>query len=335
MVKFSIIMPVYNTGEILHIAVDAIIGQTYTDWELLLIDDGSTDTSPSMCDEYAQKDSRIKVFHKPNGGICDARNYGLKKASGEYIAFSDHDDEYSSDLLEVVAKAISGTHIDIVKYRYKSILDNGVINVLPAYKQEPYSTTNISNDILPLISKDYLGTIWSFIYRADLLHKNNLFFDTKYKHGGEDFNYNAVVFNYVDSIVVLPNVLYTHYVRGSLSTSAKRHYDSFLQDNDYVKSVNNLVQAQNIDVDNYADEYASFLSWCTMRVVSRGIQVNAKYQEIVAAMKELNGINLLKVKACPLSLKNRIVYVCLKQKIYTMIYLLAYLKLKIIGTEYR
>ena len=98
MPKISVIVPVYNTEKYLHRCVDSILAQTFTDFELLLIDDGSTDGSGAICDEYAQKDSRVRVFHKENGGVSSARNLGLDNARGEWISFVDSDDwiEYSS-----------------------------------------------------------------------------------------------------------------------------------------------------------------------------------------------------------------------------------------------
>ena len=90
--KVSIIVPVYNVEKYLHRCVDSILLQTFTDFELLLIDDGSTDKSVDICDKYALKDSRIRVFHKKNGGVSSARNLGIKKSNGVYILFVDSDD---------------------------------------------------------------------------------------------------------------------------------------------------------------------------------------------------------------------------------------------------
>lgn len=98
--RISIIVPVYNTGEILRNTLDSILSQTFVDFEVILVDDGSKDESGRVCDEYASKDERFIVFHKENGGICDARNYGLSKCNGKYVAFCDHDDLFEPDLLE-------------------------------------------------------------------------------------------------------------------------------------------------------------------------------------------------------------------------------------------
>ena len=98
--KISVIIPVYNTEKFLHRCIDSILTQTYTDFELLLIDDGSKDSSGSICDEYAEKDSRVRVFHKENGGVSSARNLGLDNAWGEWITFVDSDDYIEENFLK-------------------------------------------------------------------------------------------------------------------------------------------------------------------------------------------------------------------------------------------
>lgn len=100
MAKISIIVPVYNTAKYLEQCIDSIVAQTYTDWELLLIDDGSTDRSGDICETYAAKDTRIRVFHKENGGVSSARNLGLDHAQGEWITFVDSDDYIEENFLK-------------------------------------------------------------------------------------------------------------------------------------------------------------------------------------------------------------------------------------------
>lgn len=99
MPKISVIVPVYNAEKYLSKCIDSVLAQTFSDWELLLIDDGSPDRSGEICDEYAAKDSRIRVFHKQNGGVSSARNLGLDKAKGEYVTFVDSDDFLDSSYL--------------------------------------------------------------------------------------------------------------------------------------------------------------------------------------------------------------------------------------------
>lgn len=98
----SVIVPVYNAEKYLHRCIDSILAQTFTDFELLLIDDGSKDKSGAICDEYADKDSRVRVFHKENGGVSSARNAGLDNVRGEWVAFLDADDYFLSNGLEIL-----------------------------------------------------------------------------------------------------------------------------------------------------------------------------------------------------------------------------------------
>lgn len=112
--KLSVIMPVYNTKEYLKDAVESVLNSKKLDFELLLIDDGSTDESGEICDQYALADKRVKVFHKENGGLSSTRNKGLEIAAGEYIGFVDSDDMVSSDMFPDMVKCAEERDADIV-----------------------------------------------------------------------------------------------------------------------------------------------------------------------------------------------------------------------------
>ena len=114
----SIIVPVYNAENTLNRCVDSILQQTFTEWELLLIDDGSKDSSGDICDEYARKDSRIKVFHKENGGVSSARNHGKKKVKGDWVIFLDSDDYFLLNALNILLNAaiLNNTNVSSANY---------------------------------------------------------------------------------------------------------------------------------------------------------------------------------------------------------------------------
>lgn len=123
----SIIVPVYNVEDYLKACLDSIINQTYKNLEIILIDDGSTDNSGKICDEYAGKDNRIKVIHKPNGGLSDARNAGLEIAKGEYIGFVDSDDYITEDMYEFLYNLVVDNNLDVAMCASCDVYENGTV----------------------------------------------------------------------------------------------------------------------------------------------------------------------------------------------------------------
>jgi glycosyltransferase involved in cell wall biosynthesis len=111
--EISIIVPVYNVEKYLEKCLKSILHQIFSDFELILIDDGSTDSSGRICDEYLKRDSRIKVFHKENGGLSSARNYGIEKSTGKYIGFVDSDDYIAKDMYEVLYNNLQRENADV------------------------------------------------------------------------------------------------------------------------------------------------------------------------------------------------------------------------------
>ena len=120
----SIIVPVYNTEPFLSRCLDSILCQSFTDFELLLIDDGSTDGSGAICDDYAERDSRIRVFHKENGGVSSARNLGIDNSKGEWLYFADSDDELLPNGLQTLVNCID-EDVDVVMGGYEKFNENG------------------------------------------------------------------------------------------------------------------------------------------------------------------------------------------------------------------
>ncbi len=129
-VLFSVLVPVYNVAPYLRECLDSVLGQSCQDFELLLVDDGSTDGSGAICDEYAAGDARIRVFHKPNGGLMSARRYAIARAAGEYDVFLDSDDSLTPDALETLARAIGESGADCLLYGIRWNRPGGVQHLL-------------------------------------------------------------------------------------------------------------------------------------------------------------------------------------------------------------
>lgn len=171
----SIIIPVYNAEQYLHRCIDSILAQSYTDFELLLIDDGSSDGSGVVCDEYATQDSRVRVFHKKNGGVSSARNLGLDNAQGEYITFCDADDYVGTEWLVAFCYAMEQKVDFIVQGFYKVVGDDTVENVLPPFTGT--SNEELQELIKRLVTSSCFGYIWVCAFRRELIESHKIRFD--------------------------------------------------------------------------------------------------------------------------------------------------------------
>ena len=167
MAKLSVIIPVYNVERYLRQCLDSILVQTFTDIELIVVDDGSTDQSGKICDEYAEKDSRIVVIHKKNGGLADARNAGLDVISGEYIAFVDSDDWICPQMYETLLRYQEKTDADIVSCKIHFFSDDGKINdVWPKIEQDYiYNKRDFIDHFFPDIKRSIMPSVCNKIFK--------------------------------------------------------------------------------------------------------------------------------------------------------------------------
>ena len=165
--KISIIVPIYNVERYIRECLDSIIRQTFSDWECLLIDDGSPDNSGAVCDEYAKIDGRFRVFHKPNGGVSSARNYGIEKAQGEWVTFIDSDDFISPTFLEGLYKPImQDEQLDFVHGGCTNWNDGKNAGINQQYKDY------VGKDPVKVFI-EYRGLIVSKLFRLDIINHRN------------------------------------------------------------------------------------------------------------------------------------------------------------------
>ena len=158
MPKVSVIVPIYNVEKYLNRCVDSILAQTWSDFELILIDDGSSDRSGVICDEYAQKDGRVRVIHKENGGVSSARNAGLDAAEGELVAFVDSDDWIHYQYLEILVRAIHESDADMATL--------GITRVTNIVGRGGISYDNISQTVH--FAREIRKDIYRYIYQPSL-----------------------------------------------------------------------------------------------------------------------------------------------------------------------
>ena len=195
MIAVSVIMPVYNTKhDLLCRAIESVLQQSLREIELILVDDGSTNGSERICDEYAMKDSRVHVLHEKNGGLCKARNTALRIVKGEYVTFIDHDDEYGEGQLgENYRLAKEQGNVDVVKFGYRYIC----LDQRPRFPFRTYNgTVNkalVGRELLEAYPKlkdsGILTFVWDALFRTDFLREHSLLFNEKFKIGQEDIEF--------------------------------------------------------------------------------------------------------------------------------------------------
>lgn len=209
----SVIVPVYNVQKYLSRCIDSILNQTYKNLQIILVDDGSTDLSGKMCDEIAEKDARVTVIHKANGGLSSARNAGLEVVSGAYVAFVDSDDWIESDTFEYMLNLIKGYDVDIadVECQY-SYSEQDKIDVreekISVYKNMDVLWNFFERGLTLQRSAPY--SVWRKLYKSTLVSKRR-FLEGK---NSEDLYFNYEVLKETESIVV-SNIVKYHYFQNS------------------------------------------------------------------------------------------------------------------------
>lgn len=204
----SIIIPIYNVEKYLSRCLDSVLAQTYKNLEILLIDDGSTDSSAIICDEYARKDVRIKVFHKSNGGVSSARNLGLDKARGEYIGFIDADDEIHPDMYQMLFTQLQQTKADIAACQVEYIKE-GVTPTFSVMNRKQFVFESPEDMCICLGGGYYLGGI-----TCNKLFSKNVIKEIRFNVKtvrAEDTEFLIRISDNVNRFVIIPQILYAYY----------------------------------------------------------------------------------------------------------------------------
>lgn len=225
MATVSIIVPVYKVESYLHDCVDSIVGQSYRDIQLVLVDDGSPDNCGSICDEYARKDSRILALHKKNGGVSSARNYGLKYAAGKYLTFCDSDDMYAPDWIENLVKAMEEYEADLVLGNYYRIFDSGALRIPCCHETGITEMVQLDDKarycIEKVLSEKHAWEIWDRLFRTDIVKKNNIRFCETCGNFAEDLGFTLAYSLCANRVVSIEAAGYLYRIReGSMMQSS-------------------------------------------------------------------------------------------------------------------
>jgi len=227
-VRVSVVMPVHNAGGYLRAAIESVLAQTMPDFELVLVDDGSTDGSGAVCDEFASRDRRVRVVRQANAGICRARNVGMEASTGEWLAFCDHDDLYMPQFLELALACAEATGCRLVKVgrtvelRYA---DGRTEPVSPSCSMDtPDGPVDVPalRTVRDFMRFKFISTyVWDGLYSKELVARTAKSFDERFKAGGEDIDFMLRLLAGAKRVGWVGRRLYRHFENIGVSTSVR------------------------------------------------------------------------------------------------------------------
>ncbi|MPQ43056.1 glycosyltransferase family 2 protein [Clostridium tarantellae] len=340
--EISVIVPVYNVEKYLNNCIESIINQSFKNIEILLIDDGSTDNSGEICDEYGKKDNRIKVIHKENEGVSIARNTGINNAEGKYIAFVDSDDFIHKNMYEILYKFMCKEKTDVVMCKYNRVLPNNeLISEEEPLKAGIYNKDEIFNNlILPMIGNELedlgepliMGSIWRCLYKKDIIDKNKIKFP-RIKIA-EDMLFNLDYLGRCYKAKVINKQLY--YYRYNKESATKHYKDNLWEI--AMEQVNltekKLLKLNLLNEKSKERLKTNKLQYIIWSIINEAHPKNLKnYKQAIKKMKRFGKDNNTKevltwenIRYYPL--KQRIALICMKLKLYSLIYIYENRKIK-------
>lgn len=333
---FSLILPVYNVEKYVKRCVNSLLRQEYTDYEIILVDDGSTDSSGSICDKLADKNNNIFAYHKENGGLSDARNYGMDRAKGNYILFIDSDDWVDEKLLISLHNHLNKSNVDILKFGFQKMQEGNYKNTFFSYFNiGVYDRRQIEETILPYTigpkrlfcyEQNVCKSVWSHVYSLNFLRENNIRFVSEREILNEDHLFNLHTLLYAKSLEVTHYILYYYdYREGSLSKryitneferklKLHREYKLLLERNGLFERYETPYYSECVD-----GFYACISNECccwneTLKYAVQNIKkiLNCKECEI----------SLLKCKRSNMNLKGKVIYWLMRLKFAYLMYIL-------------
>ena len=252
----SVIVPIYNVEDYLTKCLDSIVSQTYDNFEVILVDDGSTDQCPRMCDEYKERNSRFKVIHKSNGGVSSARNKGLDIAEGEYVLFVDSDDWLEPNMLEVLASTATETDADIVVCEhYNNTYNTETRSTISRNTYEKKVLVDNDDIFMHILapSPRIRFEVWNKLYKREIIGK------TRFKEGQiyEDVSFQKEIFERVKKLVHIDCALYNYRTVRPGNTVSSFDKKRLCKLNDLDEYIKTFKQKGRTDIARIYQEYAA------------------------------------------------------------------------------
>lgn len=308
----SIIVPVYNVEKYLKKCVYSILNQSYKNLEVILVNDGSTDNSGKICDELSREDSRIKVYHKDNGGLSDARNYGVAKANGEYVGFVDSDDYIDQYMYENLYKAIRKYNTQIAECGITRVYKNNKLR--PHYDGEEYSLVVDREGYL----KEYLENRKVYGAAVCKLLSIDLAKVLKFPDGRvyEDVFYTLELLKKVDKYTLISGNYYYYYIRGNSITT--KTFSS--RDMDYIEIIDKIGEYTLNNYSKLKEKLFIRQGFAYLSIFNQIIQLNdyrqiPEYSILIGKLKNIRS-NIIFNKLAPKSLKIAIILLNINEGLY-------------------
>ncbi|MEA1010164.1 glycosyltransferase [Bacillus cereus] len=306
----SLIIPVYNAEKFLPRCLESIRNQSYRDLEIILVNDGSTDRSGLICDEYAQKDKRFKVIHKKNGGVSSARNVALSIASGAYIGFVDPDDWIEPIMFEKLHELIQKNQVDIAICGYiRENIDGDILQETVAPSIKVLNRTEALNSILDV--NEFRGFLWNKLFSSKLFHENfEIHFDENI-HFCEDLLFCCKAILNAENIVY-DSTPYYHYIIHDNNASKAKYSLRKLTALDAVENIISLLNIDDVDIKKYKSYYAHMNISLLMHGIQEGNIEEKHYEKLKRNLyhfkvSDLNG-SFLKISSVIARINVRLYY---------------------------
>ncbi len=302
MLKYSVIIPVYNVENYLHRCINSILVQEYTDLEILLIDNGSTDSSGSICDTYASEYSNISAYHIENHGVGSARNFGLAKAQGEFICFVDSDDYLVGSLFSDMENQLDSS-LDLLVFSYYNSLEKNLSETARSAKILPIEGKKDRNQFIALFTElflsDMMYTVWNKIYRREFLEEHRIMFE-QYELG-EDVRFNLKVYERVNRISFSQTCYYV-YISGRVGSAMGQYNPKRMSYQlEELGKIDQLMISWNSHDDQFIDQIKARILMSNIQNISKqkmSLSKKRHYVEVLCRNQEM--IALLKKATSPL-----------------------------------
>lgn len=316
--KISIIVPIYNVEQYLPRCIESILNQTFTDFELILVNDGSQDKSGEVCEKYRLLDKRIKVINQGNYGVSAARNTGVNASIGKYIYFVDPDDWIEKELLQEAYSNIEYYQSDIVFLGiHHEYLNDGKreVNISQSLMVESNSNGDILSIILDLIKSDLFGFTWCKLFKSAIIHENKIQFDCRISLA-EDAKFTCEYCNYIEKLTILKKAYYhyIHYNDNSRKTLCSTKVNTVSNKDLIFQSYEKLLlkDLTNLEYKNYLASFAYGILYEELWSICYSKQNRKKQYQQINHLKKLKMYQYLKKNN--INFKQRILILFIKSK---------------------